>query len=244
VGPDPRPLTHVFLGPGFTPDDIAGFFRSSPAHVEDFRGREQDLLRATAHRLAAGKVVGWFQGRMEFGPRALGNRSILADPRPPGMRARINELVKKREAFRPFAPAVLGSKAAAHFELDHSTPFMLETCRVRSPLELPAVTHVDGSARVQTVEHATNPRFARLLAAFEALTGCPILLNTSFNLRGEPIVCTPIDALVCFIRSELDCLVVEDLLLDRGGLPDSWLRWFRNMPSSSSPVTDSVYTLL
>jgi carbamoyltransferase len=242
--PHPRPLAHVFLGPAFSPDDIAEFFRSSPAHVEDFRRREPDLLQATAHRLASGKVVGWFQGRMEFGPRALGNRSILADPRPTGMRDRINELVKKREAFRPFAPAVLASKAAAHFELDHPAPFMLETCRVRSPLELPAVTHVDGSARVQTVERETNPRFARLLEAFEARTGCPILLNTSFNHRGEPIVCTPIDALVCFIRSELDCLVVEDLLLDRQGLPDSWLRWFRGMPSRSSPVSDSVYTFL
>jgi len=135
------------------------------------------------------------------------------------MRDRINALVKKREAFRPFAPAVLAAKAADHFELDHAAPFMVETCRVRSPAALPAVSHVDGTARVQTVDPAQSPRFAALLAAFEGRTGCPILLNTSFNLRGEPIVCTPVDALVCFVRSELDCLVLEDLLLERGACP-------------------------
>jgi carbamoyltransferase len=242
--PDARPLAHVFLGPGFGADTIAELFRSSGARVQDFRRREPDLVRATVDRLASGKVVGWFQGRMEFGPRALGNRSILADPRDPGMRERINALVKRREAFRPFAPAVLASKAAEHFELDHPAPFMVETCRVRSPWDLPAVTHVDGSARVQTVDRNANPRFATLLGAFEARTGCPVLLNTSFNLRGEPIVCTPVDALLCFIRSELDCLVVEDILLDRDGLPGSWLRWFRGQRPPARAVADDVYTLL
>jgi carbamoyltransferase len=241
--PDTR-LAHVFLGPRFDADGIAALFRSSPARVADFRGSEADLLRATVDRLVSGKVVGWFQGRMEFGPRALGNRSILADPRDPSMRERINALVKKREAFRPFAPAVLATRAAQHFELNHPAPFMVETCRVRSPLHLPAVTHVDGSARVQTVDADTSPRFARLLAAFEARTGCPILLNTSFNLRGEPIVCTPVEALLCFIRSDLDCLVLEDLLLDRDGLPDSWLRWLRDAPAFGAGVRDDVYTLL
>ena len=242
--PDSRPLRHVFLGPSFDADAIAELFRPSPAAVQDFRRREPDLLRATVDRLASGKVVGWFQGRMEFGPRALGNRSILADARDPEMRERINALVKKREAFRPFAPAVLASKAAAHFELDHPAPFMVETCRVRSPIDLPAVTHVDGSARVQTVERETNPRFTRLLEAFEARTGCPVVLNTSFNLRGEPIVCTPLDALLCFIRSDLDCLVLEDLLLDRKDVPGSWLQWFRDRHLPAAAVSDSVYTLL
>jgi carbamoyltransferase len=242
--PDARPLPHVFLGPSFGADEIAGLFRSSPARVADLRGKEDELLRATVDRLAAGQVVGWFQGRMEFGPRALGNRSILADPRDPAMRERINALVKKREAFRPFAPAVLADRAADHFELDHAAPFMAETCRVRSRLDLPAVTHVDGSARVQTVEAASNPRFARLIEAFASRTGCPILLNTSFNLRGEPIVCTPVDALACFLRSGLDCLVLEDVLLDRDGLPESWTRAFAAPEARPARVSDRVYTLL
>jgi carbamoyltransferase len=242
--PDARPLAHVFLGPRFDASAIAEIFRPSRARIRDFRGREPDLIRATVDRLSVGKVVGWFQGRMEFGPRALGNRSILADPRDPGMRERINALVKKREAFRPFAPSVLASKAADYFELDHPTPFMVETCRVRSPGTLPAVTHVDGSARVQTVDRETSPRFARLLEAFAARTGCPVVLNTSFNLRGEPIVCTPVDALLCFIRSDLDCLVLEDLLLDRDGLPDAWLRWFRDERLPARAMAHDVYTLL
>lgn len=243
--PDPKQMEHAFLGPAFSSDEIAKLFEPGSATVEDFRGREDDLLRATAERLASGQVVGWFQGRMEFGPRALGARSILADPRDAGIRDRINALVKKREAFRPFAPAVLAARAPEHFDLDHAAPFMLETCQVRSPLDLPAVTHVDGSARVQTVEAAGNPRFARLLEEFERLTGCPILLNTSFNLRGEPIVCTPADALLCFIRSDLDCLVLEDLVVERAGLPESWLQWFRGTrPWAATGVTDSVYALL
>jgi carbamoyltransferase len=238
-------LPHVFLGPSFSGAEVARLFGPSAAKVQDFRGREADLIDATADRLAAGQAIGWFQGRMEFGPRALGNRSILADPRVEGMRDRINRLVKKREAFRPFAPAVLAERAAEHFDLDHPAPFMVETCRVRSPLALPAITHVDGSARLQTVEALANPRFHRLLQAFERRTGCPILLNTSFNLRGEPVACTPADALLCFIRSDLDCLVVEDFLLDRAGLPASWLEWFRaTPPQACQAVSSSTYTLL
>jgi carbamoyltransferase len=160
------------------------------------------------------------------------------------MRERINALVKKREAFRPFAPAVLAHRAAEHFDLDHPAPFMVETCRVRSRLDLPAVTHVDGSARVQTVDAASNPRFARLIDAFASRTGCPILLNTSFNLRGEPIVCTPVDALACFLRSGLDCLVLGDVLLDRDGLPESWTPAFAEPEARPARVSDRVYTLL
>jgi len=241
--PEERRMPHVFLGPAFAADDIARSLGASSARWHDFRGREEDLLRATVDRLAAGKVIGWFQGRMEFGPRALGHRSILADPRDRDMRERINAQVKKREAFRPFAPAVLADRASAHFALDHAAPFMLETCAVRSPLDLPAITHVDGSARVQTVDEAGSPRFARLLRAFEARTSCPILLNTSFNLRGEPIVCTPAEALVCFVRSDLDCLVLEDALVDRDGLPASWRAAFGSTLPFAPGVSDSVYAL-
>src|SRR5690242_4661738 len=208
-------LNHAYLGPAFTSDEVASLVESTGIKAQDFRGREVELIEGVAQRLAAGKIIGWFQGRMEFGPRALGARSILADPRGDKTQDRINSIIKQRESFRPFAPAVLEDRAAAHFDLDHPSRYMLETCQVTSPIRLPAITHVDGSARVQTVDEETNPRFARLLRTFERLTGCPILLNTSFNLNYEPIVCTPADALICFIRSGLDALVLEDYLIDR-----------------------------
>jgi carbamoyltransferase len=212
--------------------------------AHDFRGREDDLLRAAAERLSEGKILGWFQGRLELGPRALGARSILADPRDPTMRDKINALVKKREAFRPFAPAVLESRAREHFEIDAPSPFMVFTHRVRSTLELPAITHVDGSARVQTVSADTSPRFARLIEAFAQRTGCPLLLNTSFNVRGEPIVCTPVDALLCFVRSRLDTLVIEDTLIDREDLPADWFDMVTSLGAlESSGVTHRVYAL-
>jgi len=131
------------------------------------------------------------------------------------MRDLINAMVKKREGFRPFAPAVLNDYKNDHFIIDHESPFMLETCQVKSDLDLPAITHVDGSARVQTVTHQTNSKFAQLLEAFNKATGCPILLNTSFNVRDEPIVCSPEDALRCFITTNIDCLVLEDFILDK-----------------------------
>ncbi|MCI0357901.1 MAG: hypothetical protein L0211_05355 [Planctomycetaceae bacterium] len=243
--PTPSPLRHVYLGPRVQPDDVAALFRDCPDRVQDFRGRESELLRATAARLAKGAVVGWCHGRMELGPRALGARSILADPRDPNMRDRINAAVKQREAFRPFAPAVLAHRAREHFDLDHPSPFMLETSQVISPLALPAITHVDRSARVQTVDADSCPRFYGLLTEFERQTGCPILLNTSFNLRGEPIVCTPLEALLCFIRSDMDSLVIDDVLLDRAALPASWLARLRGTaPPPAAPVSATVYTLL
>lgn len=211
-------LRHAYLGPAFSTEEVASFVASTGVQAQDFRNREAELLETVARKLAAGKIVGWFHGRMEFGPRALGARSILADPRSDKMQDRINSIIKQRESFRPFAPAVLEDRAAAHFDLDHPSRYMLETCQVKSPIKLPAITHVDGSARVQTVDGDTNPRFARLLRAFERLTGCPILLNTSFNLNYEPIVCTPADALICFIRSGLDLLVLEDHLIDRSAI--------------------------
>jgi carbamoyltransferase len=182
---------------------------------------------------------------MEFGPRALGARSIIADPRGSEMRHRINAIVKKREAFRPFAPVVLADRAAEHFKIDHESPFMMETCQVISPLHLPAITHVDGSARVQTVTPEQNPRFYRLIEAFAARTNCPILLNTSFNLAGEPIVCTPEDALLCFLRSEIDCVVLEDVVIDRESVPQQWRAWFEGTRHPGrSAVSNTVYTLL
>jgi len=193
------------------------------------------LISETADALAAGNAVGWFQGRMEFGPRALGARSILGDPRSPTMQKTLNLRVKYRESFRPFAPAVLREDVADWFELDDDSPYMLLVADVAQSRrrqmtnqeqalfgidklniprsDIPAVTHVDYSARVQTVHRDTNPRFHELLAAFKARTGCPVLVNTSFNVRGEPIVCTPDDAFRCFMGSEIEMLVVGNCVL-------------------------------
>lgn len=209
-----KKLEHVYLGPQYRSTDIERLLRSTSMTYKSFSDRPIELLELTAQRLAEGKVVGWFQGRMEFGPRSLGARSILADPRSATMRDRINAMVKKREAFRPFAPAVNEHKAKMFFDLDHSSPFMLETCQVISAIGMPAITHVDNSARVQTVSRETNARFYDLLDLFEKLTGCPVLLNTSFNVRGEPIVCSPEDALICFAMTEIDILVLEDFFID------------------------------
>ncbi len=237
-------LVHAYYGPGAEPGEIADMLDGSEAGALDFRGREAELLDATVDRLVRGEVLGWFQGRMEFGPRALGARSILADPRRPEMRDLVNSRVKQRESFRPFAPAVLEPHAGEHFALDHASPFMLETCRVTSQLELPAITHVDGSARVQTVDGATNPRFAELLRRFHARTGCPILLNTSFNMRGQPIVRSPLDALVCFLQSQIDCLVLGDFLIDRTSVPESWFERYGYLDTGDRLIPGHVYTFL
>lgn len=237
-------MQHVRTGPAYSARETARLLESSSAAYTDFRDDTGGLLRETASLLAAGKVIGWFSGRMEFGPRALGGRSILADPRGPDMRDRINALVKKREAFRPFAPAVLAERVSDHFDLDHDSPFMLETCQVRSPLDLPAITHVDGSARVQTVHREYSPRFAGLLEEFFARTGCPILLNTSFNMRGEPIVCSPTDAVRCFIRAQIDALVLDDFLLLKDDIPPVWQQLLGQPQTQERLVSRNVYTLL
>ncbi len=221
-GGRPEPLRHVFLGPRWSADEIAALLAAAELRAEDFRGREAELLTAVAERLARRQIVGWFHGALELGPRALGGRSLLANPQDPEARPRLNRLIKRREEFRPFAPSVLAEHAAEHFDLDHPSPFMLETCRVTSPLALPAVTHVDGSARPQTVDPRDAPRFAALLHEMGRRTGCPILVNTSFNTRGEPIVCSPIDALIATARSGIDALVLEDFLVDRAALPAHW----------------------
>ena len=237
-------MEHAFLGPAFSTADVLDLLAGSAARFESYAGNEDELLEAVAERLAQGEVVGWFHGPMEFGPRALGARSILADPRRADMRDRINSAVKMREAFRPFAPAVLATAASDLFAIDRPSPFMLETCQVQSPQDLPAVTHVDGSARVQTVDPRVAPRFARLLSAFARKTQCPVLLNTSFNRRGEPIVATPLDALACFVGSGLDCLVLEDVVLPRAGVPPAWLEWFGTWEPPRSTIRHDVYSLL
>jgi carbamoyltransferase len=246
--PPVKSLEHAYLGPANAKSDAYKLLVASMATFEDFRGKEDEFISYVVDRLVEGKVIGWSQGRMEFGPRALGARSILADPRRPEMRDRINALVKMREAFRPFAPAVLEEEAPKHFDLDHSSPFMLETCQVISHIDLPSITHIDGSARIQTVNDQTNPRFAKLLKEFYRRTGCPIILNTSFNLRGEPIVCEPKDALMTFIRSQIDLLVLEDFVLDRAGMPAFWeLHGVYGEQAKHDPnraVGHTVYTLL
>jgi carbamoyltransferase len=222
TGGRPQALDHVFLGPSWSAGEIAAMLAAAGVAAADFRGREADLLAAVAERLERRQIVGWFHGALELGPRALGARSLLANPRDPAARQRLNRLVKRREDFRPFAPSVLAEHAAEHFDLDHPSPFMLETCRVTSPFALPAITHVDGSARPQTVDAATAPRFAALLRELGRRGGCPMVVNTSFNTQGEPIVCTPADALLTAARSGIDALVLEDFLIDGADLPAHW----------------------
>lgn len=249
------PLQNAELGPAFSTRDLRDFVAATGLPFQGFERDEAGLLEAVAERLARRRVVGWFQGAMEFGPRALGARSILANPQDPGIRERLNRLVKKRESFRPFAPSVLAEHAAAHFALLQPSPFMLETCPVVSPLDLPGVTHVDGSARPQTVDAGQNPRFAALLEAFCRRTGCPVLVNTSFNVRDEPIVCTPADALFCMIGAELDTLVLGDFLLDREDLQpelielaDGWSRVLGKprlaLYDTRSPLGENLYSFV
>jgi carbamoyltransferase len=222
-----------YLGPEYTNDEIEEFLFTTGAGYR--RVERAELAGVVARLLAEEKVVGWFQGRMEFGPRALGARSILGDPRSPRMQSQMNLKIKFRESFRPFAPSVLRERVKDFFEMDCDSPYMLLVAPVRVGLRremtedegrlfgieklnvarsvLPAVTHVDYSARVQTVRREDNPLYYELLDAFGRLTGCPVLVNTSFNVRGEPIVCTPAQAYACFMRTEMDCLVLGDYLL-------------------------------
>jgi carbamoyltransferase len=232
------------LGPEFDTRDIERCFRQGDVEYTSFAGRGDALLGTVARLLADGKAVGWFQGRMEFGPRALGARSILADPRSAHMRDHVNAIVKKREAFRPFAPAVTAERCGEFFDFDGPSPFMLETVQVRPGVDLPAITHVDGSARIQTVDRDVDPRFHGLLTQFGKITGYPILLNTSFNMRGEPIVCSPADALQCFVMSRLDVLVIDDLLLLREHMPPRWEGLVEAVaPMLGRAVSSDVYAL-
>jgi carbamoyltransferase len=207
-------MEHAYTGPEFTNGQIDGVVRRS-----DFEWRELsdlELTQAAAQAVADGKIVGWFQGRMEFGPRALGNRSIVVDPRRAEMKDILNARIKKREPFRPFAPSILEERVGDYFEQTHPSPAMLMVYQVKQDKRsvIPAVTHVDGSGRLQTVARSTNPRYHQLISDFERLTGVPVVLNTSFN-EDEPIVCTPEEALNCFRRTRMDVLFLGNYMLQR-----------------------------
>jgi carbamoyltransferase len=229
----------AYLGPRYTNQEITRYLDSIGARYEQLD--DASLMPRLAELLANDKVVGWFQGRMEFGPRALGARSIIGDARSKAMQSVMNLKIKYRESFRPFAPAVKVDKVSQWFEIDRASPYMLLVASVQERRriamteaqqqlfgieklniprsDVPAVTHVDYSARIQTVHPDTNPRFYSLLGEFEARTGCPVLVNTSFNVRGEPIVCSPADAYRCFMRTEMDYLVLENVLLAKQDQP-------------------------
>jgi carbamoyltransferase len=243
-----RPRTNIgkdgmrgaYLGPAFTNDEIGAYLREH-SYPSQFTP-DPELFETVAAELANGKVIGWFQGRMEFGPRALGGRSLLGDPRNPQMQSTMNLKIKFRESFRPFAPSVLRERVSEYFELDGDSPYMLLVAPVQPKLRrpmtreeqalwgieklnvprssIPAVTHVDYSARVQTVHADTNPRYHALLKAFDKQTGCPVLINTSFNVRGEPIVGSPEDAYRCFMRTGIDVLVLENHILRKADQPE------------------------
>jgi carbamoyltransferase len=228
-------MAGAFLGPSFGQNEIEHSLTTAGARFAV--ASTDEMIEIAAKALADGRAVGWFQGRMEFGPRSLGARSILADPRSPTMQRMLNLKIKYRESFRPFAPAVLAEDAAQWFDMDCDSPYMLLVADVRQDRrrsmsadeqalfgidklnvarsEIPAVTHVDYSARVQTVHANTNPLFHQLLTRFKSLTGCPVLVNTSFNVRGEPIVCTPSDAFRCFMGNELDMVVIGNCILHK-----------------------------
>ena len=229
-----------FLGPAYSDTEIIRSVRKTGAIYsiyDDF----SLLCKETASRIADGKVVGWFQNRMEFGPRALGNRSILADARNPEMQKKLNLKIKKREGFRPFAPAVLEEDCESFFKIDFPSPYMLFVVPVNKEIQkkipendqslnllqklnierstVPSVTHVDFSARPQTVNKVSNPKFHKLLEEFKILTGIGLMINTSFNVRGEPIVCSPYDAYLCFMHTDMDLLVMGNLIFYKEDQP-------------------------
>ena len=238
-GPAADRMSGSYLGPRYLPEQIRAELDAMGAKYTVLD--DDELFASTAQLLAGENVIGWFQGRMEFGPRALGGRSILGDPRSEKMQSVMNLKIKYRESFRPFAPSVLWERVSDYFEQGAPSPYMLIVAPLREELRialsdeqkelfgieklklkrsvLPAITHVDYSARVQTVHEETNPRYYALLRAFDRLTGCGVLVNTSFNVRGEPIVCTPTDAYRCFMRTEMDYLVVENFFLDKKDQP-------------------------
>lgn len=228
-----------YLGPEYSDDEIEDFLKGNNIPYEKFT--EAEIIQKTAKMLADGKVIGWFQGRMEFGPRALGARSIIGDARSKTMQSVMNLKIKFRESFRPFAPSVLAEDASKYFELEGESPYMLVVAPVRKELRrqmsaeeeklfgieklnvsrstIPAVTHVDYSARIQTVNDEDHPIYYKLLKAFKSLTGSSVIVNTSFNVRGEPIVCTPQDAYRCFMRTNMDFLVMGNFILDKAAQP-------------------------
>jgi len=212
-------MDHAFWGPSYSDSAIKTYLdeRDIP-----YRTLSRDeMIQESARRLSDDQaVIGWFQGRLEWGPRSLGCRSILADARNEENWKRVNLKIKYRESFRPFAPAVLAEKASEWFDIDRESPYMLLVCPVKPDRKIPAVTHVDGSARLQTVTRDQQPEFYDLLAAFDQITDCPVLINTSFNVRGEPIVCSPDDAYLCFMRTEMDVLVLGNQILLKEEQPE------------------------
>ncbi len=208
-------MEHANWGPEFDHDEIQLFLRNEGISFIDYS--DEQLIEKVAELIAADKIIGWFQGRMEFGPRALGNRSILANPRNPAMKDILNNKIKFREDFRPFAPVVLEEDAADYFEIDRPSPFMLLVAQVKDEkrAEIPAVTHINGSARIQTINQQQNPFLYKLLQAFKKITGCPVLVNTSFNVRGEPIVCTPREAFQCYQNTGMDYLVMGNCIINK-----------------------------
>jgi carbamoyltransferase len=215
-------MDHAYWGTHYSEGEIASFIETKRGEIDDGGCRvetiadEAELCRRTAEAVADGKVVGWFQGRMEWGPRALGNRSIVCDPRRADMKQILNAKIKRRESFRPFAPSILDQAVGEWFEEDDAVPFMMQVFQIRENqrARIPAVTHVDGSGRLQTVYRHTNPKYYRLIEAFRDLTGIPIVLNTSFN-ENEPVVCTPQEALDCFLRTKMDMLVLGNIMVSR-----------------------------
>jgi carbamoyltransferase len=215
-------MTHAFWGPSFRDGEMGALLADRRTAIAsegcsiDHIGDENELVERTARAVADGLVIGWFQGRMEWGPRALGNRSILGDPRRADMKNILNLKIKRRESFRPFAPSILRERVGDWFLRDEDVPFMLQVLPIRPERrgQIPAVTHVDGTGRLQTVDRATNPRYHALIEAFDRLTGVPMVLNTSFN-ENEPVVCRPEQALDCFLRTKMDVLVLGDYFVQR-----------------------------
>ncbi len=223
-------MQHANLGTEFTTEDIKTYLDSKNVTYK-LLSREE-LIKDVSKLIDQQYVIGWFQGRMEFGPRALGNRSILADARNPKNKDIVNLKIKFRESFRPFAPTILEEKVSDYFELNKPSPYMLLVAQVREDKRIiPSVTHVDGSARIQTIKREDNKLYYDLIKEFENMTGCPVIINTSFNVRGEPIVSTPHDAFMCFMRTNMDYLVMDRFLLDKKQMPalrddEDWLKKF------------------
>lgn len=213
-------MDHSYVGRRYTNEEVDAATAKFLVRVQTTRTKSDNIARDTAKLLADQKVIGWFQDRSEFGPRALGNRSLLADPRKPEMKDILNSRVKHRQPFRPFAPIVLYERAKEIFEGEEDSPFMLIAKNVRPEWrdKIPSIVHVDGTARVQTVREATNPTLYRLLKEFDALTGVPVLINTSFNVKGEPIIETPRDAVICFLTTGIDHLVMHDTLVSKNAM--------------------------
>jgi carbamoyltransferase len=212
-------MDHAYWGPAYSKEEVRAAVNRANLEQGGFHIAElpeEDLARKAASLVTEGKILGWFQGRAEWGPRALGNRSIVADPRRPEMKEILNRRIKHREIFRPFAPSILAEATGEWFEESHLSPFMTMAYPVKPEKreKIPAPTHVDGTGRLQTVSHDANPRYWRLIKAFEQQTGVPVVLNTSFN-DNEPIVCKPEEALDCFLRTQMDALVLGDLLITR-----------------------------